>query len=552
MMRLKGIRIRNYRSIGTDQYLPISNEMTLVGPNNSGKTNVLRAIQTLFTGFDNQYGYTRNIDLTFGVGNAQTSIVATFDGDPNSDTDIYQEIDELHSLQSTTRKSSEITLTLYFTKSNTPVYSFFPNIKRPRNNKQATQYSRTHRALVNTLLSKFKIYYVPSAKSVEQIYGELVVPFLKQSVSEVIKPYVKNIKDSLDQAALALNRELELAQIQEFYVRFALPNRSVEELVSRFDLIIADPQETPASQKGMGIQTTALLAAFRWISQQGGKNGHTAIWLLEEPESYLHPALATQCNILLENLASDAIVIKTTHAMSFVPQNPKHIRGIRLTEDKHTEIYEYRTFADAISSIRTALGIRFGDFYNLARYNVFVEGPSDREILQWMLRQVPVEQKVWRELRQAKFEDFGGVSHLAGFLRATYQFIRQERACVTVLDGDHAGEKARRELQQYFGQKEIPFTSNLHFVSIRSGFAIEGLFPDEWIIDLYHEHRNWFDTFSQDASGNLEPFTIKTGKKSNAQNYLRQRAEKAISLDWAVRFLDVGDAINVTFVQLAA
>ena len=107
-MELKSIRIRNYRSIGPEQYIPIGKTITLVGPNNAGKTNVLRAIQVLFTGFDNRYGYSREVDLTFGVGNAQTSIVATFDGDPEKEVDIYQKIDELHELQGTERKGSTV------------------------------------------------------------------------------------------------------------------------------------------------------------------------------------------------------------------------------------------------------------------------------------------------------------------------------------------------------------------------------------------------------------------------------------------------------------
>src|SRR5690606_21200070 len=103
LVKLTEIRVRNYRSIEGEQHLLIPGQMTLVGPNNSGKTNLLRAIQVLFTGQTNAFGYTRDTDLTFGVGKARTSITATFDGDPTIDTDIYESIDELHALQGTTR-----------------------------------------------------------------------------------------------------------------------------------------------------------------------------------------------------------------------------------------------------------------------------------------------------------------------------------------------------------------------------------------------------------------------------------------------------------------
>ncbi len=543
-MKLIEIRVRNFRSIEAEQHFQIPGRMTLVGPNNSGKTNLLRAIQVLFTGQSNTYGYARDTDLTFGVGKARTSITATFDGDPASEPEIYKGIDELHELQGTKRTDSQLNLTLYFTETNTPVYSFFPNIKRPKAGAQAAQYSRTHIDLLNRLLSGFSLHYVPSAKSVNQIYLELLTPFLRRKVSKVIEPYLSQIDDSLKEAADALNAELKKAQLTNYEASFSLPGQSIEALVSGFDLMIADPQKTPIHQKGMGIQTTALLAAFRWITKQETAEGREVLWLLEEPESYLHPHLASNCNSILENLAEDAAVVKTTHSMAFVPQDPKYVSGTSLNAKNRTEIVSYKTFSEAVSAIRTALGIKFSDFYNLAIFNIFVEGPTDRELFGWVLSKLPKEAYPLSFVRQAKFEDFGGVTHLSGFLRATYQFIRLEHACVTVFDGDDAGEKARKELQAYFGQNSIPFEANKHFVSVRSRFAIEGLFPDDWIKDIYKEHLSWFDSYAVDAEGQLEPFKIKDERKSSVQGKMVSRAEEESDLNWASRFIKVFQVID--------
>ncbi len=525
--------------------------MTLVGPNNSGKTNLLRALQVLFTGYENRYCYTRDSDLTFGAGRARTSITATFNGDENGkNKKIYENIDELHSLQGTTRMGTQLTLTLYFTDTNTPVYSFFPNVKRPQAGGQAAQYSRIHKSLVIGLLDQFSLHYVPSAKSVNQIYDELVTPFLRHKISKVMEPHIREIENALGEAAAALNDELAAANLSDFKASFSLPSESLEELFSGFDFMISDPQKTPIYRKGMGIQTTALLAAFRWITNQEKDAGRTVVWLLEEPESYLHPNLAFNCNAILENLAEDAIVVKTTHSMAFVPQDPQYVCGTQMNSKGRTEIRTFDSFNEAVAAIRISLGIKFGDFYNLARYNVFVEGKTDREIFQWLLEVIPIEAYKWPCLRDAKFEDFGGIPHLAGFLRATYEFIRSERACVAVVDGDEAGDKARRDLQRFFGNKEIPFEANRHFVSVRSGFAIEGLFPDHWIKDLREEHPSWFESFSIDATGALEPFRIKDSRKKNAQDKLISRAEAEEDLEWAGRFYQVCDVIDVSLRKL--
>ncbi|QIT53873.1 AAA family ATPase [Aquisalimonas sp. 2447] len=314
--------------------------------------------------------------------------------------------------------------------------------------------------------------------------------------------------------------------------------------MSGFDFMISDPQKTPIHEKGMGFQSAALLAAFRWITKQEKSEGREPLWLLEEPESYLHPDLAGNCNSILENLAQDATVIKTTHSMAFVPQNPNHVSGTRLNSKNRTEVESYKTFSEAVSSIRGALGIKFGDFYNLALFNILVEGPTDRELFEWVLDKLPEDSYPLSFVRHSRFEDFGGVKHLSGFLRATYQFIRQEYACVAVFDGDDAGEKERKDLQAYFGQKSIPFEANRHFVSVRSRFAIEGLFPDDWIKTIYEEHPSWFDSFAVDAGGELEPFKVKDGKKSQMQAKLISLAQAEKSLDWAIRFINVFQMID--------
>src|SRR5690606_31016680 len=99
---------------------------------------------------------------------------------------------------------------------------------------------------------------------------------------------------------------------------------------------------------------------------------------------------------------------------AFVPQNPLHISGTSLNEKKRTEVQRYKTFSEAVSSIRTALGIKFSDFYNLAPFNIFVEGPSDRKLFMWVLDKLPETTYPLSFVRQAKFEDFGGVKHLSG------------------------------------------------------------------------------------------------------------------------------------------
>ena len=68
---------------------------------------------------------------------------------------------------------------------------------------------------------------------------------------------------------------------------------------------------------------------------------------------------------------------------------------------------------------------------------------------------------------------------------------------------------------------------------------MEGLFPDEWIIEANSLHANWFSDFSVDASGELQPFSIKDDHKRQFLNSMVAKTDAEKTLDWAARWLNV-------------
>ncbi|WP_072016068.1 ATP-dependent nuclease [Leptolyngbya sp. KIOST-1] len=556
-MRLKNIRIKSYRTISSEQSLDLSKGMTIVGPNNTGKTNILRAIQLLFTGLDNKYNYQRDLDLTFRDTRSRTSLVAVFEGDPlENDKDIYDSLDELHSILGTSRNDeTEISLNLQFSSNSNPTYQFFPNAKKPRGNKQA-QFSAKHRQLVTDLLSKFACFYIPSEKGVKELYNDLLVPSLKSLVAEKIYTYIDDIRGILDATAENINSVFSDVGISGIKASFGVPNDSLEEFISGFDFRLRDPEETSIFRKGMGIQSTAMMASFLWITSEEISRGRSVIWLLEEPESYLHPGLSLNCDKILKKLKEYALVVSTTHSLSFIPQDPKIVIGTELDSSGRTKFNSFKTYFEAGKSLRGSLGVRFSDYYNFSKFNVLLEGPTDRDYFLWILDLIPNNHdgfsSSWPYLRSAEnsFMDFGGIKFLTGFLRATYEFISKETIVVSVFDGDSAAEDERRKLQHYFSNKQIPFNPNLHYVSVRNRFAIEGLFPDEWIINAYEEHSSWFDDFSVDASNYVEPFRVKDTSKTQFSNFMKALAKEKNDYKWAERWINVCQVIDSALEKL--
>lgn len=104
-MKITEIRISNYRSINEEQLITPTELTTLIGPNNSGKTNVLKSICTFFGGYENSYGYDRSKDLPANVNAKQTSIILTFEI-PDSEEWFWTAYEKLHQMHGTSHRTN--------------------------------------------------------------------------------------------------------------------------------------------------------------------------------------------------------------------------------------------------------------------------------------------------------------------------------------------------------------------------------------------------------------------------------------------------------------
>ncbi|EHY9847423.1 AAA family ATPase [Vibrio cholerae] len=548
-MKLEHLRIRNFRTIGQEQSIDLTKGINIVGPNSSGKTNILKAIEMVFTGYDNVYGYQLKTDKTFGVTSGQTSLTVTFSGDrEGADKDFFELYDELNEMLEEPKNSGDrIQLYLSFPNSENPKYVFFSNDKKKEGTTVAKKFSLIQRQAVSLLLDKFVCHYVPSSKSIDDLYTSLLQPFIKRSVSNVLKDKLDEINQSLSIISSHLDEQLSVAGLPHIRSHFSLPNDSLEELIHKFEFHLSDPNKTTIDRKGMGIQASAILASFLWITKEEKKLNKNPVWLVEEPESYLHPELAESCHLMLDKINKEALLVTTTHSLGFVSQDPQRVVGT-ITENNETRVIKYNSYVEATTSIRKALGVRFSDFYNLGISNIFVEGKSDREVFKWFLERIGPEVldgTDWPYVRASEILDFTGVSGMEGFMKATYEYIYSERPVVTVFDGDSAGDKTRTVLQRYFGNKNIPFHTQQDFVTLHDGFSLEGLFPHEWIIELYNEHPNWFSDFDIDVTGKLKPFSLKGNtQKEQLRSNLIQRANESENFKWAQRFVEVFNVVE--------
>ncbi|AOE86742.1 ATP-dependent nuclease [Pseudomonas sp. TCU-HL1] len=546
-MKIDSLRIKNFRTISTEQVLKLSDGLTLVGPNNAGKTNALLALHMFFTGYENINSYNHISDLSHGDKSVKTSLTCYFKGEPG-DEELFEKLGKLKALLGQDDDSDEFSINVYFSGNN-PVYQVYPGVKRPEG--KSPQYSMAQKAFVQSVLDAFKCYYIPSKKSIDELYNEFVLPFIRLKVAGALEEHLPKIRQSVAAIAKSMNGVLHKNGLDDISVGFDIPNGTVEDLITSFDLRVSDPSISSIYSKGMGVQAAVLLSSFKWITEQ--QKNLNVIWLVEEPETYMHPSLALQAAKILDDLSAISTVVKTTHAINFVPSDINLVQGVgRSGKAQNTVVKTFTTHREATESIRKSLGVKFSDYFALAKFSLFVEGETDKAYIEHVWAQMQPHQKElypYLNSSQLLIKDFTGVQDLLGFIKSNFGLFRTEICSVALFDGDKAGVDAARAMSSFCSNKEYSFDGNKEYVLIPGGHPIEGLFPDSWIKDAYEYEAAWFNGGLPviDADDKLISFKIRDGSKKAFMEYILDRYDEDTTYDSSQKFFALFKAINKAF-----
>lgn len=548
-MRIDSLRIKNFRTITTEQVLNLANGLTLVGPNNAGKTNALMAVYMFFTGYENRHGYNHLTDLSYKDKSVKTSITCHFSGDPlGVDKELFEKLAKVRSLLGQSDEDNDFSINVYFNGDN-PVYQVYPGVKRPEG--KSPQYSTAQKLFIQSVLDSFKCYYIPSKKSIDELYSEFVSPFIRLQVGQVLKDHLPKIRQSVAAISKSMNSVLDGSGLGGVRVGFDIPNGALSDLISGFDLHVSDPDRSSIYSKGMGVQAAVLLSSFKWITEQ--QKNLNVIWLIEEPETYMHPSLGYKASKILDDLTSISTVVKTTHAINFVPSDVALVQGIvRSAKDKNSVVRRFNTHREATSSIRLSLGVKFSDYFGLSQHNIFVEGETDRLYLEHVWKYMQPEMKAhypYLNARDRLIKDFTGVSDLKGFLKSNFGLLHGEVLIVSLFDGDKAGVDAVRELAGYASNKDYSFNANKEYILIPGGHPIEGLFPDEWIMAAYLHEPAWFDGSPPilDADEKLIAFKVRDTSKKAFMKFVLDLYDDDDTYDSSQKFFSLFKKIEAAF-----
>jgi putative ATP-dependent endonuclease of OLD family len=212
------------------------------------------------------------------------------------------------------------------------------------------------------------------------------------------------------------------------------------------------------------------------------------IFLVEEPEIYLHPALETGMMRYLKEISRHAQVFITTHSTNFL--DTAEMKNVYLVSKQDSTSVQRLNLEDAEAQIPQELGIRLSSLFLFDRL-VFVEGPSDEVII----REWAAKANINFSQAGVGFVHMGGVHNFSYFAaEQTLTFLAKRKVRVWfVLDKDEkevediaslakrCGANAklkvleRRELENYLLIPKIL----IEFIQQKRSLANEVLLPED-------------------------------------------------------------------------
>jgi predicted ATP-dependent endonuclease of OLD family len=411
---IKGIKSHSETIFNSENY------NIFIGENNTGKSNILFAIRWFFNEIKlSEKDINRQCDVDPSV-----KIVFLFEeGDeiPEQITSYVEERElELEAIADRNLSEKKDQSPHYKIKnteiSNTKLKNLFDKIDViyvPSIRKLDEDLKFTANSTINRLVTKYVIETLNTNTEFNELYGNVSQNILKIS-GLVNDTGFKNLKDSLE------NYMLDYENIE---INFKLNPPEVDDLIKKsFEAYTKNGQsgELPIESQGMGFQRSLIFSLLCNVAELSTSSKKLTLYLIEEPELFLHPNHQKHFRNKLISLSKSDQVFVTSHSPYFVSniQNYSQIKKISinngissLREISHTDLFDIckrdgeltveacpkygdltvQQTLDQINQIANEDELRYLLWIDPQRANAFlskkvilVEGSTDKALLSFM------------------------------------------------------------------------------------------------------------------------------------------------------------------------
>lgn len=446
-MRLTYFTVSNYRSITNAYKLNLQNMTILIGKNNEGKSNLIKALNLAMKIVEFSGNFKRRIiphqlyvwrdDFPVGLQN-KTKL-------RNKNTEFRMDFklsgEEITAFHEKVGSSINGDLSVYIEIKQDETFS----ITVPKRGKNATALSSKIENISRFICDNISLQYIPAVRSESDAYdviSNIIESEFQQTEDEEYKKaqeYIekyqkKKLKELSDRIKEPLAvfmpsvKSVSLSLEDRFSRKFFLRNKN-------FEISIDDGALTSLSQKGDGVKSLTTMAI---LSKTNIKN---RIIIIDEPEAHLHPEAIHYLKKVLYDLTTTNQLIISTH-------NPIFVNRTSVSSNIIVENHK-ATPAERIETIRKTLGVKIADNLLYSDYMIVVEGPSDKMVIERFMQEDEQLRSMLND-NTITVKSIGGVRNLRNELYNLEQFLCDY---MVILDLDEAGKNKAREAQK---DLEIP------------------------------------------------------------------------------------------------
>lgn len=455
-MKLRTFYVKSYRSIVEATLDNLQQYSVIVGPNNSGKSNLLRAIyislsialdgdfqrarrnrQYSYAYRGENYNWSRDIPVSLKNDKAaSTTFKLTFEFNDEEKADFKNQFGINLS------KSLQMKFELFYDRTEY-------NIIMPGRAKKPMEEKMQEIGLF--IRSKLDYEYIPCVRSTDltaEYFSKLLNKELKQietnpiyqecisKIAELQKPIVCSLESKLTSSLQTFLPDITSVKLQDGIDYFDAQLKFYPSRTKGIPIDIDDGSMTSIENKGDGIKSLVAIGLIESMSFDN-LHGKSLILCIEEPEAHLHSdAVHSLRNVLLEIAAREGVqVIISTHSPILVDRND--VTNNVVISNNHRVVA-----CQSIEEVRETLGVRLTD--NLAASKVvLVEGESDKKYIESLCKSLDAELYNKIKTNRLKIENVHSASKM------NYQVRLYNSLAVStlvLLDMDDSGIDAYKQL----------------------------------------------------------------------------------------------------------
>lgn len=381
-MVLKAFRIKNYKSFVDSGRCSVQNGVTiLAGQNESGKTNILSALEKLNTKepvfLDNEY--------SFSDTSVSPEIFYWFDlteEEIRGGNETIPEVDLGREVEVQVQNKKRTIL-------------YMNNYKKAEGEEEEDHDAQIVTYL-ESLLPKFVLYKTLENDIPDSFAAKDITSVAIKRLSAYLNADFKKIFENTNhQVQRRLTQNLSTTISEDFASRYKQKNVELEfDINSATISMYVYDKESANGSKGYPFKLSQRSTGLRWylnfyIALKGENLKPGDIILVDEPGMYLHPKAQQEMRDILNDESVNNQIIYTTHSPYLI--DSENISQLRLVE-KHgvTNMYGYNEIseikekvhhsknADTLKPIADAIGYSLGSELNLQEHKVLIcEGVSD-------------------------------------------------------------------------------------------------------------------------------------------------------------------------------